>query len=128
MEITIESFFKKMPVFKNTPPNELSQLAARAKIHKHKKAEFIFQEGEPAEATWWVADGIVKISKLTPDGRMSTMEMLTSVVKILRADIAAFVRIFPGIIQGVLEQVSQRPPRCSPSSMKIKVLSFTEQP
>ncbi len=123
-----------MPAFRSAPQRELSQLAARARLLEYKKSEYVFQEGDAAEASWWVAGGIVKISKLTPDGRMSTMEMLTagdifapsgimgvqfypanaiavtpaSIVKILRADVAAFVRAYPAVVQDVLEQVHLR--------------------
>lgn len=133
-EMDLELFFKRMPALRGAPPAELSKLASRARIFKYAKADYIFQEGEPADAAWWVAEGIVKIAKLTPDGRMSTMEMLTqddifapagvmniqlypanavavtpaAVVKVLKPDVAALARSFPPIIQNVLEQVGRR--------------------
>lgn len=134
MDDNIKAFFKNMPVFRNAPAKELARLGSRAKRCEFRKSDFIFQEGDPAEAAWWVAKGIVKISKLTPDGRMTTMEMLTvgdifapsgimnaprypanaiavtpaSIVKILRADMVAFVRAYPAVVQDVLEQVRLR--------------------
>lgn len=134
MKSNLNSFFEGMPAFHKAPPNELSRLAAAARVIKYKKSDFIFQEGDPADASWWVADGIVKISKLAPDGRMSTMEILTqgdifapagvmnlqyypanaiavtaaAVIKVLKPNFASFARTFPEIIQNVLQQVSQR--------------------
>lgn len=134
METNILSFFKEMDAFQNIPASELGQLAAKSRLLKVQKSETIFQEGANADACWWVASGIVKISKLNPDGRMLTMEMLTqgdifapagimhlqfypanaiavtsaTVIKILKADMSHFVQNFPKIVQNVLDQISQR--------------------
>ena len=134
MDFDVESFFRGSEAFRGAPPQEVARLAARARVYRYAKADAIFQEGEPAEASWRVAEGIVKISKLAPDGRMTTMEMLTSgdifapagvmnlqiypanavavtaasVVKALKTDFAAFARAYPPIVQNVLNQVSAR--------------------
>lgn len=123
-----------MDIFRGAPPLEVARLATKARVSEFRKSDFIFQEDEPAEAAWWVAEGIVKIAKAAPDGRMATMEMLTkgdvfapagvmklqfypanaiavtdaSAVRILKPDFNAFALAHPPVVQNVLQAVSQR--------------------
>lgn len=129
-----DKFFAELPLFKDVPPARRPGLAWKAKRAVFGKGEFIFQEGEPADAAWWVAEGFVKIAKSAPTGRLVTMELLVAgdvfgpvglmglasypanavavtkcaAVRLPASDLAAFVRDYPVFAQAVLAQVSQR--------------------
>jgi CRP/FNR family transcriptional regulator, cyclic AMP receptor protein len=129
-----ENFFAASPLFRQIPAQRLKDFAWKSRKLPFDKGAFIFQEGEPADAAWWVAEGFVKIAKATPQGRMLTMEMLVpgdifgpaglmkldrypanalavtkaSVVRVFAADLAALVQEFPTLPQDVLGQVSLR--------------------
>lgn len=129
-----EKFFTALPAFREAAPENLRRMAWRSKRVAFNKDEFIFQEGGPAEAAWWVSDGYVKIAKTTPQGRLVTMEMLVSgdgfglagimrfedypanaiavtpcaAVRVPAEELAAVARAHPAVTQNVLGQVSQR--------------------
>ncbi|HRY28430.1 MAG TPA: Crp/Fnr family transcriptional regulator [Elusimicrobiota bacterium] len=129
-----EKFFASLPFFRNVPVSELQKFVWQSRRMPFKKGDYLFQEGEPAEAAWWVTEGFVKIAKSTPQGRLITMEMLmpgeifgpagvirmshypASAVAVTKGAaarlpgeaLAALARACPSVAQGVLTEVSQR--------------------
>jgi CRP/FNR family transcriptional regulator len=129
-----EKFFASLPAFRALPAAKVKALAWKARRKPLKKGDYVFQEGEPAQETWWVSKGFVKIAKVTPQGRLLTMEMLQpgeifapaglmrlerypanavavtdgEVVSVARKDMADWVRDVPALPGDILEQVSRR--------------------
>lgn len=73
-----DKFFASLPLFRGVPPAARAALAWRSSRVTLEKNGFVFLEGAPADASWWVVDGFVKIVKTTPQGRLVTMELLVA--------------------------------------------------
>jgi CRP/FNR family transcriptional regulator len=62
-------FFKGSRLFKNLNDDELKIISSLFVEQRHKKNSLILRQGDAAEFMYLVRDGMVKITKLTMDGR-----------------------------------------------------------
>jgi CRP/FNR family transcriptional regulator, dissimilatory nitrate respiration regulator len=60
---------KKCPLFSGVTEDDLNRLVAVAKFREVEKGELLFSEGETALGFFIVAGGVVKIYKLSPEGK-----------------------------------------------------------
>ena len=66
-----------MPLFRMVPEDELRALGEVAKLHRFRKGETLFVEGQPAEAVWLIKRGWVYLVKHTPQGSPATIFTVT---------------------------------------------------
>jgi CRP-like cAMP-binding protein len=59
----------ELPYFRALSPKERAALARRFKSRTFRKGTPIFSEGDPCDGLWVVAEGRIKISRLSPSGR-----------------------------------------------------------
>ena len=57
------------PLFNGLPPDDIERLYSIAIDRFHDKGKTVFSEGQPGSGFYIVADGKVKIYKLSPDGK-----------------------------------------------------------
>ena len=57
-----------MPLFRMVPGGELRALGEVAELHRFRKGETLFVEGQPAEAVWLIKRGWVYLVKHTLQG------------------------------------------------------------
>jgi CRP/FNR family transcriptional regulator len=69
-------YIKKVPIFAELSEEELEMVAKLVKTRKYRKNMFIFTEGEPGEAVYFVKTGKVKISKMVEDGREHVLNIM----------------------------------------------------
>ncbi|MFZ5753841.1 MAG: Crp/Fnr family transcriptional regulator [Bacillota bacterium] len=69
-------YIKKVPIFAELSEKELEMVAKMVKTRKYRKNMFIFTEGEPGEAVYFVKTGKVKISKMVEDGREHVIHIM----------------------------------------------------
>lgn len=69
-------YLKKVPIFAELSEEELEMVAKMVKTRKYRKNMFIFTEGEPGEAVYFVKTGKVKISKMVEDGREHVIHIM----------------------------------------------------
>lgn len=84
------AILKRVPLFAELDENELERLAALVVFRDYPKSAFIFMEGDPGEALFFIKRGKVKIYKTTPDGREQILHFLKE------GDIFAEVVLFDG--------------------------------
>ncbi|MFC1835629.1 Crp/Fnr family transcriptional regulator [Thermodesulfobacteriota bacterium] len=59
----------KIPLFQDLPPDRLKDLASIAVVKSVGRGETIFTEGQQAEGFYAVVSGMIKIYKVSPDGK-----------------------------------------------------------
>lgn len=57
---------KGVPLFEGLGDGEVDQIAALTTVRAYRQGDVIFREGDPGEALYIVADGVVRISKVVP--------------------------------------------------------------
>lgn len=62
-------FLRSLPYFHALPLPALTELAVRTRRRTYARGELVVLEGEPAEAAYLVADGQVRVYKLSAEGR-----------------------------------------------------------
>jgi len=67
---------RKMALFTHLTDATLQQLAEVAIQRKYAPEEIILFEGDPCEAACWVASGVVRIYRLSPEGREQVLVQL----------------------------------------------------
>lgn len=67
---------RKAPLFSTLNPNELGQLAASASAVKLQSGDLLFAEGAPAQAFYVVAEGSMRLFKLSPEGNEKVIELI----------------------------------------------------
>jgi len=60
---------KKCPLFSGVTDEDLERLVSVTKLRDVEKGELLFSEGETAQGFFVVADGAIKIFKLSPEGK-----------------------------------------------------------
>lgn len=65
-----------VPVFRGLGEVELQRLQKQLVSHHYQKGEFIFQEGEQSRALLIVNEGLVKLSKISLDGKEQIVRLL----------------------------------------------------
>ena len=91
-------FFRDNPLFAGVPEDELDALEGRAEPLSVRKKQNLWSPGDPADRVYFVRQGIVKISKVTEEGRELTLQFHTK--GDLFGEVAAFA---PGIHETTAE-------------------------
>ncbi len=60
----------------NLTESEREEFLQQTEVRSYKKGELIFQPGDPCEAVYFLEEGVVKISQVSPAGRHLTLMML----------------------------------------------------
>lgn len=72
------SCIHRIPIFESLTEEEVNALSPVIHTHHYKKGEIIFREGEPAFSLYFVNDGVIKISKLSDEGKEQIFRILFS--------------------------------------------------
>jgi CRP/FNR family transcriptional regulator len=67
---------RKAPLFANLPPDDLRRVAEVASPRHFAKKESVFREGERADGFFVVAQGRVKVFKLSVDGKEQVLHLI----------------------------------------------------
>ncbi|MBS1828049.1 MAG: Crp/Fnr family transcriptional regulator [Acidobacteria bacterium] len=67
--------FREIELFAFLPEAELQALSSIAIVKRFETGESLFDEGEPCKGLWIIADGMVKVVKMTPSGRQIVLAM-----------------------------------------------------
>lgn len=67
---------RKAPLFANLPPDDLRRVAEIASARRFGKKESVFREGERADGFFVVAEGRVKVFKLSADGKEQVLHLI----------------------------------------------------
>lgn len=67
--MNLAGFLGTTPLFQGLPPDILDEIAAISSLKTVKKEQMIFQEGDEAQGFYLVFDGMVKIFKLSSEGK-----------------------------------------------------------
>ena len=67
---------RKAPLFANLSPDDLRRVADIASMRRFEKKESVFREGERAEGFFVVAEGRVKVFKLSEDGKEQVLHLI----------------------------------------------------
>lgn len=78
MEIDIEKYLKKSSLFNCLNSFQLARLGRAIAVKSYRKDALIFSEGEPASGFYIVAEGRVKIYKLSSQGKEYIMHVAAS--------------------------------------------------
>jgi CRP/FNR family transcriptional regulator, cyclic AMP receptor protein len=130
-----ERFFRSLPLFAGAPPDALRAFSRKTRFLSFPKGGSIFNEGDPADGAWWVAEGCVKIVKTGFQGRAVTMDLLmrgdafgpavlldsakihptgavcivrSGIVKAPSSDLFALMKTWPTFAQALLVQAGRR--------------------
>lgn len=69
-------YLKRVNLFKEMSQEEMEQMAKMVVEKSFRKKELIYLPGEPGQSVYLLKKGVVKISKVTPDGRELTLAFL----------------------------------------------------
>lgn len=70
------SCITSVPVFKELKEDELKLLQKVTRSRQFEKGEFIFREGESSGALFVVNEGIIKLSKMSPEGKEQIVRLM----------------------------------------------------
>src|SRR3989338_7435986 len=69
-------YLKQINLFKLMSKEDMEQMARMVVEKSFRKKELIYLPGEPGQSIYLLKKGVVKISKVTPDGRELTLAFL----------------------------------------------------
>jgi len=72
------SFLKRVPLFAGLTPEQYDELAMIITMQDYGKGQEIFAEGDPGTGFYVVMDGLVKIYKLSPEGKEQILHLFGS--------------------------------------------------
>lgn len=75
MSRTAEEILQAVPLYRRVPAEDRGRLAAATVVRLYARGETIFSEGDPAEVFFTIAEGRVKIFKMTPAGKDVILEI-----------------------------------------------------
>ena len=70
-------FLSSVSIFSGVDPADLEPLAARMHWRSYQRGEVIFHQDDPGDRLYYVAEGMVKISIVSSDGRESDIALLS---------------------------------------------------
>ena len=76
MAIERKSLLREVPLFAGLEDEHIAALVAMLVEKRHRKGSVIFFEGDPGDALFIVASGMVKIYRVAEDGREKTLAIL----------------------------------------------------
>lgn len=77
MERDTSQFLTRVGIFSRVDPSELEILAAGLRRRTYQRGEVIFHQDDPGDRLHFVAEGMVKISIVSTDGRENDIALLT---------------------------------------------------
>ncbi|GEA16700.1 MAG: family transcriptional regulator, cyclic receptor protein [Moorella sp. (in: firmicutes)] len=83
-------FLRQVPVFADLSPEELQHIASLALLRRYRKNMYIFMEGEPGDAIYFVKKGAIKLFQVLEDGREKILHFVRE------GEIFAEVLLFEG--------------------------------
>ncbi|QGP92895.1 Anaerobic regulatory protein [Neomoorella glycerini] len=83
-------FLRQVPVFADLSPEELQHIASLAIFRRYRKNMYIFMEGEPGDAIYFVKKGAIKLFQVLEDGREKILHFVRE------GEIFAEVLLFEG--------------------------------
>lgn len=83
-------FLRQVPVFAGLNPEELQHIASLALRRRYRKNMYIFMEGEPGDAIYFVTRGAIKLFQVLEDGREKILHFVRE------GEIFAEVLLFEG--------------------------------
>ncbi|MDQ0352121.1 CRP/FNR family transcriptional regulator [Alkalibacillus filiformis] len=72
------NFFKQFPIFQDLSPEELEEVGKIAHHRKFKKGDIIFREGARRESVYFVIHGLIKVYKVSVDGKEQVINLIHS--------------------------------------------------
>jgi len=69
-------YLRQISIFSELDGEFLEKIYKISRVRKYEKGRIIFMEGEPGEAFFYIKSGLVKISKLSRDGREHILHVL----------------------------------------------------
>jgi CRP/FNR family transcriptional regulator len=72
---TAEELLQTAPLYRRVPADDRRRLAAATVVKRYAKGETIFSEGDAADAFITIAEGRVKVFKMTPAGKDVILEI-----------------------------------------------------
>ena len=69
-------YLRQISIFSELEDEFLEKIYKISRVRKYEKGRIIFMEGEPGEAFFYIKSGLVKISKLSRDGREHILHVL----------------------------------------------------
>ena len=104
MDIDIEKYLKKTSLFNCLNSFQLARLGRAIAVKSYKKDALIFSEGDPASGFYIVAEGKVKVYKLSPQGKEYIMNVFASGQTI--AEITVFSgKDYPAYAQAITNSI-----------------------
>ncbi|CEP69540.1 Transcription regulator HTH, Crp [Moorella glycerini] len=83
-------FLRQVPVFADLSPEELQHIVSLALLRRYRKNMYIFMEGEPGDAIYFVKKGAIKLFQVLEDGREKILHFVRE------GEIFAEVLLFEG--------------------------------
>lgn len=83
-------FLRQVPVFAGLNPEELKHIASLALLRRYRKNMYVFMEGEPGDAFYFVKKGAIKLFQVLEDGREKILHFVRE------GEIFAEVLLFEG--------------------------------
>lgn len=71
-----ETFLRRVPFFSGLEDDHIAALSKMLVEKRHRKGSVIFFEGDPGDALFIVASGMIKIYRVAEDGREKTLAIL----------------------------------------------------
>ncbi|UCZ53967.1 Crp/Fnr family transcriptional regulator [Bacillus shivajii] len=72
----LDSCIHSVPVFEGMSDSELQLIKEAKNSRKYKKGEYIFREGDPSESLYIIHQGLIKLSKISQDGKEQIIRLL----------------------------------------------------
>jgi CRP/FNR family transcriptional regulator len=69
-------YLNRINLLKDLPMEDLNFIAHCSIMGKHKKVEIVYFQGDPANQVYFLKEGRVKLSRVSPDGREITLAIL----------------------------------------------------
>lgn len=69
-------YLKRINLFKAMNADEMMDIAQRTTMKNYRKKEIIYLPGQPGQHIYLLKKGVVKISRMTPEGRELTLALL----------------------------------------------------
>jgi CRP-like cAMP-binding protein len=85
-------YLKQFPLFDAFTPQEMDEVQRQTQMRSYAKGQILYLPGQPGDQLYMLKSGVVKLSRLLPDGRELTLALLK-----------------PGDVFGELEVVGEEP-------------------
>ncbi|MGA7614247.1 MAG: Crp/Fnr family transcriptional regulator [Thermoanaerobaculia bacterium] len=127
---TIRGHVEACPVFEHLAPGEIDELVRQTTLRTLVPGEILFHQGDEGHWAWIVAEGQIRLSKLTRDGEQMIVAFMTpgllfGVVAALRSfrypvsAVATTGAVLIGWSREVLQPYLERHPQIAVDAMKI---------